>query len=86
MFGETRRRQDSRSTLSNNYENSVIGKRIAGIHNGHYSVIMRNVNAQMINGEHLLTQRAPVAARTIAVSNKLLYMFRYVTHTFSMSE
>lgn len=77
---------DSRLTLSDNYEKSVIGKRIAGIHNEHCSVIMRNVNARMINGEHLLTQRAPVAARTIAVSNKLLYMLRYVTHTFSMSE
>lgn len=77
----------ARLKLSDNYENSVIGKCIVDIHNGPCAVIMRNVNARMINGEHLLTVRSgrPPSPRTIAVSNKLLRMLRRVMHTFPTS-
>lgn len=84
---EMRGARGSRSKLRDNYENSVIEERIVGIPNGGCTVIMRNVNARMINGEHLLTVRSGrPPSRTIAVSNKLLHMCRCVTHTFSTSE
>jgi len=53
-------REKRRSKLCDNYENYVIGERIVGTPNGCCTVIMRNVNARMINGEHLLTVRAAV--------------------------